>query len=154
VADLFAGTGAVGLEALSRGAAWAAFAERDRSALAALSENIRRLGVQDRSLVLPLDWESACRRLAAGGGAFGLVFADPPYDTDLAERCLRSRFTDAMLAPGGLVVIEHRRTRVLPPPPDHLALLDQRRAGEAVFSIYQRRSGAACEPSTRARSIP
>ena len=75
--DMFAGTGAVGIEALSRGAARATFVERDRRHAAALRENLRVLGVEDRSDVVVAD---AYRWMASYAGAgFGIAFADPPY---------------------------------------------------------------------------
>lgn len=84
VLDLFAGSGALGLEALSRGAAHATFVELNRSSLAALRSNIAALGVASRATVLRRD---ALRFVAKlGPDAFDVAFADPPYDTNQAER--------------------------------------------------------------------
>lgn len=77
VADLFAGSGGLGIEALSRGAAEVVFVERDRAALRALRDNLRHLGVADRSRVVPGDALVMARGIAAD-----LVLADPPYDFD------------------------------------------------------------------------
>jgi 16S rRNA (guanine966-N2)-methyltransferase len=76
VADLFAGSGALGIEALSRGAAHCTFVERDRSALRVLRDNLEHLGVADRARVVPGD------AIATAGGDFDLVLADPPYQFD------------------------------------------------------------------------
>ncbi len=76
VVDLFAGSGAMGIEALSRGAATATFVEQDRSALEALRLNLERLGYGDRARVEPVDVQ---RWLAAGPGPFDLAICDPPY---------------------------------------------------------------------------
>lgn len=134
--DLFAGSGAVGLEALSRGAERAVFVEKERAALAALTRNIESLGLRSRCRLLKADWESSCRRLAQEGESFAVIFADPPYDSGLSRRCLLSERPGAILRPGGLLVIEHRRKEALPPPPAHLGFLRRDVAGEAAFSIY------------------
>jgi 16S rRNA (guanine966-N2)-methyltransferase len=137
--DLFAGSGAVGLEALSRGAARAVFVEREARAAAVLSSNLASLDMGDRGLLLRADWLVALDRLAASGERFGLIFADPPYDSGLAARCLLEGRVDAILEKGALLVIEHRRTEILPEPPAALFHLKSRVAGEGAFSIYRKR---------------
>lgn len=99
VVDLYAGSGAIGIEALSRGAAHCIFVERSRPALAVLRANLRHLGLEARSRVLPGDATS----LAAGLPA-DIVFADPPYDFDDWERLLAGLHRDT-----GLVVAEAAR---------------------------------------------
>ena len=79
VLDLFAGTGALGIEALSRGAAAAVFVEDHPEALKGLRRNLETLGLLERSQVLPLPVAAALRKLSARGAPFGLVFLDPPY---------------------------------------------------------------------------
>lgn len=104
VLDLFAGTGAMGLEALSRGAATAVFVEQDRAALAALRANIAGCRAEDRCQVLPLD----VRRLPAGAAA-ALVFLDPPYGMGLVGTALARLRAVGRIAPGALVVAETGR---------------------------------------------
>jgi len=114
VADLYAGSGAVGLEALSRGAAHALLVEKDRKAVAVLRQNVETLRL-DGAVVLPDD----VARLAAApppGAArapYDLVFADPPYDVPDAdvEAVLSGLATNGWLAEGGLVVVERARPR-------------------------------------------
>ena len=84
VLDLFAGTGALGIEALSRGAAAAVFVEDHPGALKGLRRNLETLGLLERSQVLPLPVAAALRKLAARGEPFGLVFLDPPYGGGVA----------------------------------------------------------------------
>ena len=84
VLDLFAGTGALGIEALSRGAAAAVFVEDHPEALKGLRRNLETLGLVERSQVLPLPVAAALRKLAARGEPFDLVFLDPPYGGDVA----------------------------------------------------------------------
>src|SRR5919204_5949790 len=80
VLDLFAGSGSVGVEALSRGAAHVTFVERDRRALAALQDNVNALGVAAVTRRLALSVDRALARLVAEGEQFGIVFLDPPYE--------------------------------------------------------------------------
>ncbi len=112
VLDGFAGTGALGLEALSRGAAHAVFVEGARPALVALRGNVAACGAEERSRVLPLDM----RRLpaCAPGAACGLVFLDPPYRKALLAPALAALQGGAWLAPGALVVMEMARDEALP----------------------------------------
>src|SRR4051812_12967276 len=79
VLDLYAGTGALGIEALSRGAERAVFVERDHQALIVLRRNLRELGVDDRSVIIGADVCTALRRLGAKKQQFSWVFLDPPY---------------------------------------------------------------------------
>ena len=103
VADLFAGTGALGLEALSRGAARCTFYETDRDALAALKRNAATLGAGDRADIRPQD---AAR---VTGGPWHLVMLDPPYGSGKAVTALNQLVTSNALAPGALVSIETAR---------------------------------------------
>jgi 16S rRNA (guanine(966)-N(2))-methyltransferase RsmD len=107
VLDLYAGTGSLGLEALSRGCERAVFVERDGRALAALRENLRRAGFRDRAQLVRDDVGRALDRLLAERrDAFNLIFADPPYRIAATEvERILSRL-GVLLAPGGRVVIE------------------------------------------------
>src|SRR5262245_27759042 len=117
VLDLFAGTGALGLEALSRGARRVVFIERDRHALAALRQNLREIGCESRSTVIAADVRSGLRRLAAtaGGAAvaadrsasqFSWVFMDPPYAEEAAS-ILGELAERDLLAGCAVVIVEH-----------------------------------------------
>jgi pantetheine-phosphate adenylyltransferase len=106
VLDLYAGTGALGMEALSRGAGHAVFVEKDRRALAAIRENLRRTRLADRGEVLAGDVGRVLDRMLTDRRQFSLIFADPPYRIATAEvEGVLSRL-GLLLAPGGLVVIE------------------------------------------------
>jgi 16S rRNA (guanine966-N2)-methyltransferase len=108
VLDLFAGSGALGLEAISRGAARAEFVELNRASLAALDANIASLDVADRTAVHRGDALRFAGRLAAG--AFDVALADPPYTADFAER-LVALFRKVPFA--GILAVEHRADRVV-----------------------------------------
>ena len=105
VLDLFAGTGAMAIESLSRGAAEAVLVESAPAALNALKANLEALEADD-AVCLPLDYREAVRRLAAKGRAFDLVFLDPPYGKGLAGRAAELLSRAGVLAPGAVVVAE------------------------------------------------
>ena len=129
VLDVFAGTGAFGLEALSRGAAHATFIEHDRAALAALRANIAACRAQDRCTVLAVD------ALAVPvGEAAGLVFLDPPYRSGLVVRAIEHLRAVGRIAPGALVIAETARDE---PPPTTAPLLAERQHGAARLSIWR-----------------
>ncbi len=99
VADLYAGSGALGLEALSRGAAHCTFVERDRAAVAVIQENIATLGVGDRARLLVADGVAGAARVDVD-----LAFADPPYGFDDWPRLLRALRADLVVAEGAAAV--------------------------------------------------
>ncbi len=117
VLDGFAGTGAVGLEALSRGARHVTFVERDRRAAALIAANVARCGVEEGYTIDCGDVASVLRR-APADAAFDLILLDPPYDADpdTVTRALAASVD--RLAPNGLVVLERARRRdpAIPPP--------------------------------------
>ena len=137
VLDLFAGTGALGLEALSRGAASVTFVDDGKPALALLRRNLARLGVEAETRVLARD---ATRLGANPGPAYGLVFLDPPYGQGLGARALAAALAGGWLAPGALVVWEEAVDQV---PPAGLTVCDRRRYGETMIAILRNeRTGA------------
>ncbi len=108
--DLYAGTGAVGLEALSRGAAQATFVESHGPAGRVIEENARLCGVQDRARVIVAPVARGLAMLRAAGAVFDLVFADPPYERgELAAALARLAQSPEMLASDGLLVIQRSR---------------------------------------------
>ena len=107
VLDLFAGSGALGLEAISRGAERAVFVERSGRVVAALAATLKRLAVEERTEVLKLDARGGLKRLAQRGIRFDLAFLDPPYADYAALPGLLSTLVDSkLLAPSGVVVVE------------------------------------------------
>jgi len=131
VLDLFAGTGALGLEALSRGAARVAFVDEGAAARALLRENVekaRAMGVTDI-------WRRDATKLGPNRGAgYDLIFLDPPYGQRLGEAALASALAGNWLAPGALVVWEED-TAPLPPP--GLTQIDQRRYGDTLVTLLR-----------------
>jgi len=133
VLDLYAGSGALGIEALSRGAASAVFVERSAPVRAVLRANLASLGLDDVAEVVGGDVAAALRRLARDGRSFELVLLDPPYrEAQEAPRALRALATSGILAAGALVVAETSRRAALPPI-EGLEPLDERRYGDTVI---------------------
>lgn len=139
VLDLFAGTGSLGLEALSRGAARTTFVEPARAALTALDRNLARLGLaRDRAEVVRDDWRRALDRLAARGAAFDLAFLDPPYGEGLAAAATERLGASAILTPGGVVVAEHAASDPMPERPGGLETVVRRVHGTTAVSVFRR----------------
>jgi 16S rRNA (guanine966-N2)-methyltransferase len=129
VLDVFAGTGALGLEALSRGAATAAFIESDPAALRALRANVAACKAQDRTQILAVDALSV-----PAGPANSVVFLDPPYGLDLVSRAL-ARLRDAgRIQPGALIMAETGGAETWVP---DQPLLAERRHGAARIVIFR-----------------
>jgi 16S rRNA (guanine966-N2)-methyltransferase len=129
VLDVFAGTGAFGLEALSRGAAHASFIEHDRAALAALRTNISTCRAQDRSTVLTID-----ALAIPPGEPASLVFLDPPYHHDLVPRAVARLHEAGRLTPDTLLIAETARDEALP---IAFPLLAERSYGAARISVWR-----------------
>jgi 16S rRNA (guanine966-N2)-methyltransferase len=136
VLDLFAGTGAVGIEALSRGAAHATFVERSAPAARAVRDNARRAGVAERATVVRADvWGAlASARIQ---GPFHLVFCDPPYDhgNRELEGILQAMVTH--LAPGWRVLLTRGIKSSRPVIPIHWAVARELRYGDSLLTLYR-----------------
>jgi 16S rRNA (guanine966-N2)-methyltransferase len=144
VVDLFAGSGALGIEALSRGAARADFAEHDPRSLAVLKENLATLGLEERSRVWRLSLPRGLARLAAPLGEADLVLLDPPYGGGRALSVLERLSEPGVLRPGTRLVVEHHARDPLPAACGRLARERERRYGQTVVSTYR----VGVEPST------
>jgi 16S rRNA (guanine(966)-N(2))-methyltransferase RsmD len=135
--DLYAGTGAVGIEALSRGAAGAVFVEHDRSALAALYRNLDAAGFRDRAEVIPMEVLRYLRRAAGGLRPFDLIFLDPPYMHTQTIAVLDLIASTGLLAPDGIAIVE-RSTKTTPVRiPNGLTLIRQVRHGITGLELYR-----------------
>jgi 16S rRNA (guanine(966)-N(2))-methyltransferase RsmD len=153
VLDLYAGTGALGIEALSRGAAGAVFAERARPALACLEANLASLRLEARARVLRGDVRASLARLAREGARFDLVLMDPPYGAEDAPQALRDVARAGLLADGGTLVLETSRRN----PPERvpgLAVVDERRYGDTLVVRFVPQGTAAGEPGSRETGHP
>ena len=140
--DLFAGSGALGIEALSRGARFALFVDNGTEARALLRANVEALGLGGVSRI----WRADATRLgkAPAGGPFGLAFLDPPYGQDLATRALVSLVEGGWLEPDALCVVEEAAKAAILAPKG-LALVDERTYADTRVAFF-RRDGANALP--------
>jgi 16S rRNA (guanine966-N2)-methyltransferase len=135
VLDLFAGTGALGIESLSRGAVSAVFVDRAKAALSVMRSNIRNLGLESRTRVIHWDILKNLNCLMPERDAFDLVFLDPPYETHAVSRALVGLWSCGALATDAHVVIEHSSREPIVQPIGGLVLMDQRRFGKTLVSF-------------------
>jgi len=146
--DLFAGTGAIGIEALSRGALEVVFVENHAPAAALIRRNLESLGVRKVATVLAADalrgLEILASRRTSKDSQYDCVFLDPPYASakDYA-RVLESLGSRNLLAPGGVVIAEHRRSFELPEETGALQCYRVLKQGDAALSFYRRTAAAA-----------
>jgi 16S rRNA (guanine(966)-N(2))-methyltransferase RsmD len=138
VLDLFAGSGAAGIEALSRGAAEATFVEKDAGAVRVLEDNLARAHVRDRARVVRADALTWLARDGGSTGPWSVVVLDPPYaEADLLVRALEALSAPGVLAPRARVVAKHFWRS---PPPARIGLLAsdrERRFGETALTFYR-----------------
>lgn len=147
VLDLFAGTGALGLEALSRGAVFAAFVEIDWAALDVIRKNIDRCGVADAAAVIRCNAAAHLTPLKGLGRRFDLIFMDPPYGRDLVRPALENLLRADLLTAGARIVVEHapgdplmettRNPQPANSPTQPFTLTDRRKYGKTEISFFE-----------------
>jgi 16S rRNA (guanine966-N2)-methyltransferase len=134
VLDLYAGSGALGIEALSRGAAWCDFVERDRSACELIGENLRLTGFEDQARVYQLRAERALVQLE---GPYTLVLADPPYTDSAAFLVMESLSGSTLVEKGRTIVAMEHSARNEPQEIGALSFIKSLRHGDSAVSIYR-----------------
>jgi 16S rRNA (guanine(966)-N(2))-methyltransferase RsmD len=138
--DLFAGTGGIGIEALSRGAASATFVELSAEALRCLRQNLASTGFERRAQVLRTDAFAYLAGAHAAGTHYEIVYVAPPQYQGLASRALAALDAQPLSAPGGLVIVQiHPRegAELAAVPLTHLRTIDQRRYGSTLLLFYE-----------------
>jgi len=136
VLDLFAGSGAAGIEALSRGAEWCDFVERDDAAVNAIRANLRTTGLAERAHVHRLDAIRFLHRSGKETGRFDLIVLDPPYDDPAMLAALELLGGGALLTPEAIVVAKHFWRAGLPEEAGILRRQRTRRFGETALTFY------------------
>ena len=135
VLDLYAGSGALGIEAISRGADWCDFVEQDRATCETIRQNLRVTGFEDQARVYAI---SAARALSELSGPYAVVLADPPYEDKAALRVLEALSGKGLAQPGKTVlVLEHSSRTETSSEIGGLALINRRRHGDSAVSIYR-----------------
>ncbi len=131
--DLFAGTGGLGLEALSRGAAYCVFCDKDRSSLALVKENIKKCGAEAKSKVVQGDYMKALER---ADEKFDIIIIDPPYDSGIYEKCLTSIEKLDLLSDEGIIIAEHEKNGVLPLSLGKYTKIKDKIYGKTILTLY------------------
>ena len=137
VLDGFAGTGAVGIEALSRGAAHVILVESDPRAVRLIERNLEHCAVSDRYAIIRARFADAARRLQTG--SFEVVFLDPPYESDVIVSSLEA--AAPLVAPAGLLILEHARRDAAPARAGSLAKTRDIMSGDSALTLYMPASG-------------
>ncbi|MCD6452566.1 MAG: 16S rRNA (guanine(966)-N(2))-methyltransferase RsmD [Acidobacteria bacterium] len=135
--DCFAGSGAMGIEALSRGAEVAIFIEENEEAIKVIELNLRKCGFRDRSLILPLNYERALNELKWRDERFDILFFDPPYHRFDYLELLALVADGRLISEGGLAAFEHFHKLTLPEVVDKLIRVKLLRGGDSFISVYQ-----------------
>ena len=139
--DLCAGSGAVGIEALSRGAESVTFVDRSPRACSIIDANLRALRLEgeekERATLMRSEATAAIKRLADEADHFDLVFFDPPYASALYDQVIKQLGSGRILSPGGIVVVEHRVKSPLDERYGRLTLIRQVKQGESALSLYE-----------------
>ena len=142
VLDLFAGSGSLGIESLSRGSKRATFIEIDKRVLRVVRENVERLGLAEKCRLIGGDALAVLRR-AVPGGPFDIAFVDPPYSSGLALRALELLATSGSLADEVIVVVERASSDTLPEVVGRLDLFRSERYGSTAVDFYETRAVSA-----------
>ncbi len=135
VLDLFAGTGNLGVEALSRGAERVVFVEKGRQAVRLIHRNVAQCGMEGQTEILATDAHRAIGILYRKGTVFDLILMDPPYERGLVERTLMKLRTQRIYHPDSMLVVEHSRREPLSGRVEGWDLVRQREIGDTVLSF-------------------
>ena len=133
VLDLFAGSGQLGIEALSRGARQAVFVDQSKESLAVVRDNLKKCGFADNSETYQKTAESYIR---SARGMFDLIFLDPPYRMEILEKVIPQ--LEPLLTPGGKIIAEHENNLKLPEKISNLLLQKDYFYGKIVVSVYEK----------------
>lgn|SRR5262249_43978072 len=149
--DLCAGSGAVGIEALSRGSGHATFVERSRAACSLIRTNLESLGIECDAAVLCRDGEAAVRSLVEQGAQFDIIFFDPPYASGMYSRVLNIIARGHLVAEDGIVVVEHWAKT--PPGVEfgELKMYRQVKQGESALTFIRPQAEVLERPADRER---
>jgi 16S rRNA (guanine(966)-N(2))-methyltransferase RsmD len=138
--DLFAGSGSMGIEALSRGAPEAVFVENSRALVDAIGKNLNSCGYTDKSEILTEDFIKAIQILRKRSETFDVLFADPPYGRGIVGVTLEHVGDGALMAPDALLAIQHSvREAAAVDDSGQLLLTDRRQYGDTILSFFKKR---------------
>lgn len=136
--DLFAGSGAIGIEALSRGAERCWFCDADRASIKLIKMNLRACGAGEEAKVITADYRKALRKIS---DKVDIFFLDPPYESGVYESCLSQIEILDLLSDDGIIITEHDSRTDMPEFTDTLEKSRDHRYGKTVLSIYRKKAG-------------
>ena len=134
--DLFSGTGAVGIEACSRGARKIYLVDKSRESIAIIKENVKKTGCQEKAIILSSDYRIALDRIKEN---IDIVFADPPYEEGYNLEILESISERDTSSDGGIVIIEHSKKAVLPDDFKCFKRFKEKKYGKKCLSFYKKK---------------
>ena len=136
VLDLFAGSGQLGIEAISNGAKLCYFIDNNNEVIKTLNKNISNLKIKDNSRIILSDWKKFLNDSSNSNIKFDLIFVDPPYDYDVYEKILEKVSSLNLLNPNGLIILEHHNLN-LKDKYNNLSLFKQKKYGNKSVNIYK-----------------
>lgn len=134
--DIFAGSGNVGIEAMSRGAARVVFVEENVTMVTAITKNISSCGFREKYDVIKKSFDKGIRLLAKREETFDIIFADPPYEKGLVNNALDTMSKYELIAEGGVIIFEHSFREKCKEEYESIVLKDQRRYGDTMLSFF------------------
>lgn len=135
--DICAGSGAVGIEALSRGAAAVTFIERARHACGVIEANLEALGITSAATIINRDAAAALKRLEQESAVFDVAFFDPPYASEIYGYVMRQLGSGNLLSAGALTIVEHRAKARPEPEYGKLRIFRELKQGESALAFYE-----------------
>lgn len=137
VLDLFAGTGALGIEALSRGAGFATFIDHSRDSVEIIKQNLEHTGFNEASEVYSADFENGLRKLAGLGRKYDMIFLDPPYGKKLEIKAVELLNNFGLMTDSAIIIIECEQKESLPDKLSQTEIIDERNYGRTAVRFYR-----------------
>lgn len=141
VLDVFAGTGSLGIEALSRGAKRTVFFDKSLECCGVIRENLAHTKLADRAEVYSVDYISGIRKLYREGRRFELMILDPPYNKNFIQETLKTLINNDIIKDNGIIVVEHSTLDILPRSAGRFEIMDTRSYGDVSITIYRGTDG-------------
>ena len=134
--DIFAGTGNLGIEALSRGADRAVFLDKSAECCGIIKENLMYTKLAEKSEVYPTDFIAGIERLYRDGRKFDIIVMDPPYNKNFIQEALKTMKNNDIIKDNGIIVVEHGISDSLPERSGRLESIDTRKYGDTLLTIF------------------
>jgi 16S rRNA (guanine(966)-N(2))-methyltransferase RsmD len=137
VLDMFAGTGSMGIEALSRGASSAVFFDKSMQCCRIIKENLEHTKLTEKALVFNMDYASGINKMQLEGRKFDIIIMDPPYNKNFIQEALKLLTKNDIIVDDGIIIAEHSVLDKLPESCGKLKIIDTRKYGDTMITIYK-----------------